>query len=499
VATPRPGPARRNARYTALDVDGPLPWDMLRAVPQIRRDPLAFLESVVARYGDLVAFPLPRGQVLLVNDPDGARRILVDNARGYGKGTLQYGALSLVTGAGLLTTDGELWRRHRRIAQPAFHNRHLAAVAASAGSAAERLLQAWDAAGVDGSPAVLDADAEAMRVMLEVVGRTLFATDLAPVGERVVRAVDVALHAVVGTAASPVPQWFPSPRRRRLRRAVATLDEVCADLVAGRRAAGTDGAHDVLALLLAAVDAGRHAADGSPSGLAEREVRDEILTLVIAGHETVASCLTWTLHLLAGDPAAQARLHAELDEVLRDGAGLRAPGWQDVPRLPWTRAVVDEALRLFPPAWVITRRALADDVVVGVAVPAGTLVILSPWLLHRRPASWSHPLRFDPGRFLDGGGQLSRGPARGDYLPFGAGPRLCVGRETALVEAVLVLAGLLRDRVVARPDGVRPPGIDALVTLRPHGGLPLALTPRPRPPIPTPADRRSEGGGRTDG
>ncbi|WP_143448358.1 cytochrome P450 [Kineosporia sp. A_224] len=463
----RPGP-RRNARYTGLDADGPLPLDMLRAVPAIRRDPLTFLEGLVARYGDLVAFPMPRGQVLLMNTPDGARRVLVDNARAYGKATVQYGALSLVTGAGLLTTDGEVWRRHRRVAQPAFHPRSLESVAQAAGTAAQRMRAEWDAAGPGG---VVDADGAAMRAMLEVVGRTLFAADLRPVGERVVGAVDAALHAVVRTASSPLPGWLPTPRRRRLRRAVATLDAVCADLVAQRRACGVgpeDG--DVLALLLAAVDAGEAGADG---GLAPREVRDEILTLVIAGHETVASSLTWTLDLLASSPDVQARLHTELDAVL---AG-RAPGWDDVPHLPYTRAVVDEALRLYPPAWVITRRALADDVVSGVAIPAGTLVVLSPWLLHRRPQSWPDPRRFDPGRFL-GDAPPSRGPARGDYVPFGAGPRLCIGRDMAVVESVLVLAGLLRDRTVTRPAGVAPPSVDALVTLRPRGGLPLRLTPR---------------------
>jgi cytochrome P450 len=469
--------ARRNARYTALDADGPLPLDMVRAVPAIRRDPLAFLERVVARYGDLVAFPVPRGQVLLVNDPDGVRRVLVDNARGYGKATVQYGALSLVTGAGLLTTDGEVWRRHRRIVRPGFHPRHLPAVAASACLAADRMRAEWDAVAASSAGHVVDADAAAMRATLGVVGRTLFAADLEPLAERVVGAVDAALHAVVRTAATPLPHWVPTRHRRRLRRAVATLDAVCDDLVAGRRAAGTGGDDtDVLALLLGAVDEG----PGTPSGMAPHEVRDEILTLVIAGHETVASSLTWTLHLLAQDAGVQASLHAELDDVLWTPSGRRPPTWDDVPRLRFTRAVVDEALRLYPPAWVITRRATAADVVSGVDVPQGTLVIVSPWLLHRRAASWPDPTRFDPTRFLADAGGLppSRGPVRGDYVPFGAGPRLCIGRDMALVESVVMLAGLLRDRVVGRPPGVAPPAVDALVTLRPRGGLPLILTPR---------------------
>ncbi|HYJ75257.1 MAG TPA: cytochrome P450 [Kineosporiaceae bacterium] len=448
---------RRNARYTPLDADGPLPVDMLRDMPAIRRDPLAYLERTVARYGDLVAFPLPRTPVLLVNTPDGARRVLQDNHRGYGKRTVQYAALGLVTGAGLLTADGELWRRHRRVAQPAFHHGRLDAVAAAASRAGRVLRERWDAEGT------LDVDRATLQTMIEVVGSTLFAADLSGSGERLVEAVDAALQVVVRRARSPLPavlpRRLPTPSARRLRAATATLDAACADLVAHRRAAGLGEADaDVLALLL-------RAADGL-DGLDDREVRDELVTLVIAGHETVASCLTWTLHLLADHPGVQDRLAADLAEHPDGG--------------PWTRAVVDEALRLYPPAWIVTRRALEAGVVAGVDVPAGTLVLVSPWLLHRRAADWPEPERFDPSRFLE------RRPPAGDYVPFGAGPRLCIGRDVALVQSVRILAELLRDRRVVRPAGAPAVRVDALVTLRPRGGLPLAIVPS-TPGAPRPA------------
>lgn len=463
------GPVRRNRRYTPLDADGPLPADMVRAVPAIRRDPLAWLERTVERYGDMVAFPMPRSAVLLVNDPDGARQVLVEHARDFGKATIQYGALSAVTGEGLLTADGDTWRHRRRIAQPAFHHGALHAVADQASAAAAALRTRWDAA----PGGVLDADEAALRTMLEVVGHTLFAADLGPVGERVVAAVDAALLAVILRARSPLPSSWPTPSAIRLRRAVHTLDEVCLDVVRRRRAAGVgDGDTDVLALLLRSA--------GPQGALSDRQVRDELVTLVIAGHETVASCLTWTLHLLAGHPDVQDRVAAELDDVLR-GRGTPGAAWADLPALTYTRAVVDEALRLYPPAWVVTRRALADHDIAGVRVPAGSLVILSPWLLHRRAASWPDPQRFDPDRFLPGGAAAgaSRGPARGDYVPFGAGPRLCIGRDMALVQATLILAGLLPGRRVlpAGPRGAGPVRVDALVTLRPRGGLPLRLAP----------------------
>ncbi|KQX65733.1 hypothetical protein ASD06_08930 [Angustibacter sp. Root456] len=432
---------------------------MVRAVPAIRRDPLDYLERLVGRYGDLVAFPMPRSAVLLVNDPAGARRVLVENARNYSKATIQYGALSAVTGAGLLTADGEEWRQRRRIVQPAFHHASLDAVAEQSVAAGARVLAGW-AGQPDGS--VVDVDAACMRATLEVVGRTLFDADLAADGERVVAAVHDALEVVVQRARTPRPAWLPLPSRRRLARAVATLDETCARVVRVRRARGLGQDDDLLGLLLRSAD--------EHGGLTDRQVRDELVTLVIAGHETVASAMAWTLQLLAEHPDVQAQVQAEVDAV----AGGRALAWSDVPRLVRTRQVVDESLRLFPPAWVVTRRAREADVVAGVAVPAGTLVILSPWLLHRRPQAWPDPLRFDPDRFA-----TPRDSApRGDYLPFGAGPRLCIGRDFALVESVLALATVLAGVRVEPAEAAARPRVDALVTLRPHGGLPLRLVHR---------------------
>lgn len=440
-----------------LDAPGPLPRDMLRDLLAIRRDPLAYLARTAARFGDAVAFPLPRTPVLLVGTPAGARRVLVESGA-WSKRTIQYGALSLVTGSGLLTSDGTAWRAARRVAQPAFHHSSLDGVAAQSVAAAERLRATWAA----GSDAVVDVDAAVLQATLEVVGRTLFGSDVGADGERVVAAVLDALEVVIARARTPlpVPGWVPTPSGRRLARARRVLDEVVDAVVSSRRAAGTLADDtDLLALLLRAVDAGQ---------LPPESVRAELVTMVIAGHETVASCLTWTLHLLSEHPSAQERLHAELDAVL---AG-RAPTWADLPHLRWTRAVVDESLRLFPPAWVVTRKAEADDVVDGVATPAGTLAIISPWLLHRREDTFTEPERFDPSRFTGGG------PPRGAYLPFGAGTRLCIGRDFALVEAVLVLAALLRDRRVEPAPGAAPPVVQALVTLRPRGGLPLRLRPR---------------------
>jgi cytochrome P450 len=451
---------------------------MLRDVLRIRRDTLTYLSRLVARHGDLVSFPTPRTPTLLVNDPAGVRRVLVENPRAYTKATVQYGSLAAVTGSGLLVADGEPWRRRRRVVQPAFHHGNLDAVAAEAVRAADRVASRW----CDLAPgAVVDVDAAMMATTLEVVGRTLFDADLGGSdsqgdGERVVAAVRDALEVVVQRARSPRPRWLPLPSSRRLARAVAILDDTCARVVRERRAAGvtagaTAGGGDLLGLLLRAADAA--------GGLSDRAVRDELVTLVIAGHETVASSLTWTLRLLAEHSEVQDRVADELAATL----GGRDPRWADLPALAGVRRVVEESLRLYPPAWVLSRRALAADVIAGVPVPAGTVVIISPWLLHRRPQSWPDPERFDPARFDPARFSGSASAPRGDYLPFGLGPRLCIGREFALVETVLVLATLLqrvRVGVVPRP-GVGPtprPATRALVTLRPLGGLPLVVAPR---------------------
>lgn len=420
---------------------------MVRSVPRILRAPHLFLTDVGARHGPLAAIPLPRTPVLVLADPAGVRRVLVDNARAYGKATVQYSALATVTGPGLLAGDGTRWRTHRRVVQPAFHHGGLRDVAGHAVHAGRQLAAEADALPA-GTP--LEVLAATSRAGLEVVGHTLAAADLSRDAPALVEAVGRALELVVRRAASPVPATWPTPARRRLAREVAAVDAICARIVTDRAARSVEDPRDLVGLMLAA-------------GMDDRQIRDELVTFVVAGHETVASSLTWTLDLLSRNPSALAAVHDEL-------AGLDAdPTWDDVPRLPYLRACVDEALRLYPPAWVITRRALADDVVAGTAVPAGTLVIVCTWALHRDGSLWEAPGEFRPERFL--------GAERRDhYVPFGAGPRLCIGRDLALVEEVLVLATLLRTHTV-RPVGP-PPRVDALVTLRPRGGLPLHVTRR---------------------
>jgi cytochrome P450 len=435
---------------------GPTGADMLRAVPAIKRDTLGFLSTCVARHGDVVAFPMPRTPVWLVNDPDAVRRVLQDNHPAYDKRTIQYTSLSMVTGQGLLTSDPPVWLAQRRLAAPAFRAEHLVSLADHVAAAAGRLLAEWDRRDGDGE--VVDVDAAMMRVTLDVIGAALFGADLGSRAEPLVHAVLQALDVVVARAQSPLklPLTVPTPRNRRLARSLRVLDAAVADIVARRRAAGVAGS-DLLGLLLAG-SAGDAASD--------RMVRDQIVTMIIAGHETVASALTWTWHLLGTAPEAAFRLQAESAAVLGD----RLPTYDDLGSLPFARQVLEESLRLYPPAWAITRRAIADDELAGHVLPAGSLVITSPWTLHRHRDVYADPERFDPDRWAPGRrGEIPRSA----YIPFGAGPRLCIGREFALTEGVLLLAAL-SSRWSMQPMQRRV-RIDASVTLRPQKGLPMRL------------------------
>ncbi|MEZ5114884.1 MAG: cytochrome P450 [Candidatus Nanopelagicales bacterium] len=467
MSSPAPAP-RRDAdvpdrRYfrTPATAPGPAGPQMLSAFWQIRRNPLAYLERVWREYGDVVQFPIPSPPSYLVVDPDGVRRVLQANARNYGKRTIQYRSLSLVTGEGLLTADTDAWKRQRRLVQPAFHHESVNRVGDHVAIAGERLLDQWDSLP-DGS--VVDVDEAMMHAALEVVGRALFGTDLSGDAGRLATATLAALDVVIARARTPVspPSWLPTPDNRRLAAALRELDGAVTAMLAerGRRTADPSEP-DMLDLLLSA-------RDDTGAGLSRSEVRDQVVTFLVAGHETVASALTWSWALLAEHPEQQERLAAEAHEAL----GGRFPGVADLPALPYARAVFDEALRLYPPAWLITRRSHEADEVGGRSLPAGSLVILSPWLLHRHPDLWDRPEQFAPERFL-GDGVDRRG-----FIPFGAGPRLCIGRDFAYVEGVLLLAAVAARYRVDRVPGTPRPVAEPLVTVRPVAGLPLRLTRR---------------------
>lgn len=443
---------------------------MLRAFGQIRRDALGFLADSWYAHGDVVQFPIPAPPTYLVTHPDGVRHVLQANHRGYGKDTIQYRNLALVTGNGLLAADTEPWRRQRKAVQPAFRSSALTEVAEHTAVAARRLTDRWRALP-DG--AIVDVEHDMMTCALEIVGAVLFGSDWQAEAGDLVAATQEGLRAVVARTRNPLalPLGVPTPGNRRLRAAVTRLDRQVAQVVAARRAdVRADRRPDMLDVLLA-------------GDLSPREVRDQVVTFIVAGHETVASALTWCWYLLGEHPAAADAVAAEAT------AGL------DVAHLPWATAVFDEALRLYPPGWLITRQALADDEVCGHRIPAGALVLISPYLVHRHlasvPASWREwpggddPEEFDPARFQ------AHPPSTiaGSYIPFGAGPRLCIGREMARVEGAVVLAAVAR-QFRLEPVAGRPVGRNPMVMLKPRPDLRMRL--RRRAADDTDGTRRTE-------
>ncbi|MFM1918214.1 MAG: hypothetical protein RJB01_1729 [Actinomycetota bacterium] len=445
---------------TPVTANGPLGPDMLRDFRVIRRNPLEYLNEVWQEYGDVVQFPIPRPPSYLVNSPEAVRHVLVANARNYGKRTIQYRALSLVTGEGLLTADTPSWRRQRPLVQPAFHHEASGALLDHVCSAAQRVILQWDGLCTG---EVVDADAAMMHAALEVVGEALFGADLSGDAAVITSATLRALDVVIARARVPItpPGWVPTPANRVLRSSLRDLDSAVEILLANQNESDTT---NMVALL-------RSARDDNGDRLSAREIRDQIVTFIVAGHETVASALSWAILLLAFNPDVQQRIAQEVE----DACGERQFTHAELARMSYTRAVVDETLRLYPPAWLITRQALGPDVLpsgakAAVEVPRGSLIIMSPWLMHRHGERWSEPERFHPER-------MRVKYPRDAFIPFGAGPRLCIGRDFSYIESVALLAALVR-RYHFTPVHRQLPEAEPLVTIRPRGGAPVRITRR---------------------
>jgi cytochrome P450 len=436
----------------------------LEQLKSLRQGPHEFLLALTHEYGHAVRYPLGPFRFHLFTDPDAVQHVLVGNHGNYGKDTFQYRLLSRITGDGLLTMDGPAWLARRRLAQPSFHRARVSEFAPTFTRYAEELVERWDAPSRAGVP--IDIAEEMMHVALQAVVKTMFGADVGDRAGALWRATLEVLHHIMFQARTLglLPPWLPTPGNRRFRRALAVLDEVIYHTIRERQRAGpaaSAGPPDLLQRLMDAND------EESGLQLSDRQLRDEMITLLIAGHETVASALTWTWHLLAETPEADAKLYSEVQQTVGD----RLPTGDDLPRLVHTRAVFEEAMRLYPPAWVITRRAREDDDVQGYRVPRGALVVLSPYATQRHPDFWSEPERFDPARFLPGAAPDRH---RYAYFPFGGGPHLCIGNHYALVEATLMIATIARRyRLETLPD--QTVTVDPGVTLQPRGGLPMLL------------------------
>jgi cytochrome P450 len=427
---------------------------------QLRARPLALLPELAARYGDLVHFRVSGQHVYLANHPDYVHQLLVTQ-RAHLTLSRRHRMARRLLGNGLLTSDGELHRRQRRLLQPAFRPHSVERHGPTVTAQTQLLSEQWQAG------TVLDMRAAMMQLTLAIVAEALFGTDLRTQATRFLDALEQ-VTALFDRATNPFAEllWrLPLPANRRFLRARACLDETVTRMIEARRAGPADR-HDLLTLLLQARDV-----EGDAQGMSDAQVRDEVMTILLTGHETTATALTWTWHLLAQHPAVQDRLGAELDAVL----GRRAPTAADLERLPFTRRVLLESLRLYPPSWVLGQEVAVELALGGYVLPVGSLVLVSQYVLHRDRRFFPEPAHFDPDRWGRDGPATMPTFA---YFPFGGGPRTCIGEPFAWLELTLIPATL------AQRWRMRPVAGEAVepwphVTLRPKGGLCLAVERRP--------------------
>jgi len=443
----------------SVDAPGPPRRYPLQNWLALQRNPLRFLEGV-ARHGDVARFRLGPVFVYLVNDPDLIRSVLVTRADAYHKGRALERARRLL-GQGLLTSEGALHLRQRRLMQPAFHRERIAGYGETMVRYAGRAAERWKAGET------IDVHKEMVALTLAIVGKTLFDADVEEEADEIGKALTEALELFQRLLMVPYGEFLeklPIPSTLRFRSARRRLDATIARLIAERRRNPRDR-KDLLTLLLLAQDT-----EGDGGGMTDTQLRDEAMTIFLAGHETTANAMAWTWHLLSQNPEAEGRLHEELDRVLEG----RAPGVADLPRLRYTEMVLSESMRLFPPAWILGRRAIVDHELGGYRIPAGSIVLLSQWITHRDARYFPDPLRFDPQRFT---AEAQAARPRFSYFPFGGGPRVCIGEGFAWMEGVLVLATIARRWRFLPVDGI-PVTPAAMITLRPKSGLPMRIEAR---------------------
>lgn len=451
------------AAYPRTLPPGPKGHPILGCLPDLQRDRLAFVVDVARRYGSVARFRLGAWTMFQVSDASAIQHVLQDNHRNYSKQSVGFRTIRWVAGNGLFTSDGDFWLRQRRLMQPAFHRQRIAGFGQLMTGVAQATLERWEPFARSGQP--VDVGHEMMRLTLDVVTRALFRTSV-PNANALGDAITVLLGDVTFRFDRP---WYPAPwqvpiaRNRRFQQALHTVDRIVQEIIETRHQPRVTDVTtpDLLDMLMAARD------EETGGGMTDQQLRDEVVTLMIAGHETTANALTWTFYLLSKYPDAARQLRAELSRVL----GGRIPTVADLPQLRYTRQVIEETLRLYPPVWITNRKASNDDEIAGYRIPAGADLSVSPYVVHRDPAVWENPEGFDPDRFRP---ERAAGRPHYAYIPFGGGPRLCIGQGFAMTEAILVLASIAQRYELHLLPGYQVVPL-AHATLRPAGGLPMVV------------------------
>lgn len=431
---------------------------LFRLMPEFKRDTLQTFVDLVRRHGDIVCFRGLWTSFMLI-DPQHVEYVLQTNSRNYRKGK-NYKEVAASTGNGLFVSEGDVWRRQRRLAQPAFHHQRIASFAKIMTDSAEAMLKHWQPLAERGES--VEVDAEMLRLTLGIVGKALFSRDLSDEADTMSQSFEIIRKHTTDRIMSVVkfPANFPTLQNRRFRQAIANAEQIVYALIAERRC-GKGNADDLLSLLMTARD------EETGESLSDTELRDQALTIIGAGYETTTQALAWTWYLLAKHPEVENRLHAEISDVL----GGRTPTFDDLPHLKYTLMVFQEAMRLYPPIWMMTRAAIKSDEIGGYRIPANSEILLLPYITHRHPKYWEKPEEFDPEHFLPE--KVATRP-RFAYFPFGGGPRQCIGNNFALMEAQLIIATVAQKYRLRLADGrvIEP---ETSVTLRPRGSMRMKL------------------------
>ena len=450
-----------------IETPGPKQHWPYQHTREIEHDPLGLLLRLEREYGEVVKYRVAFWNVFIINAPEGIKRVLVDNVNNYTKKNIDYQILKRILGEGLLTSEGAFWRRQRRMIQTIFTRQRIASYATQMLEEVEAMQTRWQPWIETGES--FDLAEELMKTTLNIAGKTLFGLDLLGTAATVGHSFRY-LNEYYGSIDlwMMLFGWLPTTRNRKARRYQKQLDQLVLEMIASRQKQ-LDKAHppkeieDLLTLLLCARD------EETGELMSPQQVRDEVMTLVLAGHETTSNAMAWTLYELSRHPEVTERVQAELDEVL---AG-RSPTIEDLPKLTYCNMVLEESMRLHPPAWGISRQTEEDDVVLGHHIPANSVVIISPYATQRSYRYWEEPDTFKPERFMDATHH------KYSYFPFGGGMRMCIGKHFAMTEMLLMLASLcerLHFHCEAPDDIVEEP----VITLRPLGGLPMSVTKRDR-------------------
>lgn len=441
--------------YTAQVPQGPLGHFLVGSLPEINRDALTFFTESARKYGDIFRFSLGPFPAIMINHPDLIESVLVTQQPNFVKSSVYRRGLRFL-GNGLLNSEGQFWQRQRRLVQPAFHQERIATYADIIVSYTNQLLEQWQ------NGEIRDIHQDMMSLTEKIVSKTLFGFDIM----NEVVGVQGALNTVMDFNSQLsnqylLPTWAPTPANLRYKRATQQLNAIVYKIINERRESGKD-IGDLLSLLLQVRD------EDNGTGMTDEQVRDEVMTLLVAGHETTANAMTWTWFLLSQHPQVQAKLHSELKTVLGD----RTPTFADIRRLSYTGQVVMEAMRLYPPAWGMSRVSLHDCVLGGYNVKAGTTVFVGQYVMHRDSRFFENPDVFDPERWEN---NLQKRLPTFAYFPFGGGSRICIGKSFAMMEATLLLATIARSwSLTLQPD--HPVVLQPSLTLRPKYGLKMQLS-----------------------